>query len=145
MVRPARRTPAALALVAALVLVAARPAAAAWTSSAPASQSVSSATVEQPPTLAAANSCVLVPLTIRVQLTWTASPSTFVDGYEVFRSTTDGGPYSSIGTVSGRGTVTYLDSTVRLATTYFYVVQATKYSWRSPSSPQVQITVSCIG
>lgn len=70
----------------------------------------------------------------------TATSSLFADGYELFRSTTDGGPYSSIGNVSGRTNVTYTDTTVTFSTTYHYVVRATRNLWRSADSNQTSIT-----
>jgi hypothetical protein len=70
-----------------------------------------------------------------------ATPSTFTDGYEVFRSTTDGGPYASVGTVSGRATTTCTDTTATSLTTYYFVVQSTKHLWRSVDSAQAAATV----
>lgn len=53
-------------------------------------------------------------------LNWTASTST-VSGYNVYRSTTSGTGYAKISTSLVTG-VTYTDSTVQDATTYYYVV-----------------------
>ena len=75
-----------------------------------------------------------------MNLSWTATTSTFADGYQVFRGTASGGPYSSIGTVSGRTTVTYVDSTAAFSTTYYYVVQAKYNQWRSANSNQGSVT-----
>jgi predicted phage tail protein len=57
-----------------------------------------------------------------VTLNWTASTST-VSGYNVYRSTTNGGSYAKInsGLVSA---ITYVDSTVQDGTTYYYVTTA---------------------
>ncbi|MGH3104948.1 MAG: hypothetical protein ACRDN6_12715 [Gaiellaceae bacterium] len=101
---------------------------------------VSSATLAAPTGLGAIPVCVLVPSSIKVDLSWTATSSTFADGYEIFRSATSGGPYSSIGTVSGRTTTTYADTTVTFSTTYHYVVQATRNAWRSVNSAQASVT-----
>lgn len=57
-----------------------------------------------------------------VLLSWTASTSSGVGGYNVYRGTTSGGPYTllaSAGTVTG-----YTDTTVVSGQTYFYVVTA---------------------
>jgi hypothetical protein len=57
------------------------------------------------------------------------------------RSTTDGGPYASVGTVSGQATTTFTDSTATLLTTYYFVVQSTRHLWRSVDSSQAAATV----
>jgi hypothetical protein len=69
------------------------------------------------------------------------TPSTFADGYEVLRSTTDGGPYASVGTVSGQATTTFTDTTATSLTTYYFVVQSTRHLWRSVDSTQAAATV----
>jgi hypothetical protein len=57
-----------------------------------------------------------------VTLTWTASTSTVV-GYNVYRSTVSGGPYTLITSSTVPGT-TYTDNGVQAGVTYFYVVTA---------------------
>jgi len=59
----------------------------------------------------------------------------------VLRSTTDGGPYSSVGTVGGQATTTFTDTTATSLTTYYFVVQATRHLWRSVDSVQASATV----
>jgi hypothetical protein len=54
-----------------------------------------------------------------VNLSWSASSSS-VAGYNVYRGTTSGGPYSKINPSLETATV-YTDSTVQGATTYYYV------------------------
>jgi fibronectin type 3 domain-containing protein len=56
-------------------------------------------------------------------LNWTASVTSGVVGYDVYRSTTNGGPYTQIngGNVTA---LTYIDLTVIAGTTYYYVVTA---------------------
>jgi fibronectin type 3 domain-containing protein len=56
-----------------------------------------------------------------VDLGWTASPD--VVGYNIYRSTATGGPYSMINT-SLDGTTAYTDDSVVSGTTYYYVVTA---------------------
>ena len=88
-------------------------------------------------------SCASLPR--RVNLTWTATTSAFADGYDILRSTTNGGPYASVGTVSGVSTVAFTDSTVAALTTYYYVVKAKRNLWRSAASNQATVsTVLCI-
>jgi fibronectin type 3 domain-containing protein len=57
-----------------------------------------------------------------VALSWTASTST-VAGYNVYRGTVSGGPYSKINS-SLVATLSYTDSTVQSGTTYYYVTTA---------------------
>jgi Abnormal spindle-like microcephaly-assoc'd, ASPM-SPD-2-Hydin/Fibronectin type III domain len=57
-----------------------------------------------------------------VSLSWTASTSTVV-GYNVYRSTVSGGPYTLITSSNVPGT-TYTDTGVQAGVTYFYVVTA---------------------
>jgi fibronectin type 3 domain-containing protein len=54
-----------------------------------------------------------------VHLTWTAS--TNVSGYNIYRGTVSGGPYSMINS-SLDATTAYADSTVTAGQTYYYVV-----------------------
>lgn len=57
-----------------------------------------------------------------VGLSWNASPST-VSGYNVYRGSQPGGPYTLLNSLVQPGT-TYTDSTVLAGATYFYVVTA---------------------
>jgi hypothetical protein len=57
----------------------------------------------------------------RVVLSWNASPSIDVVGYNVYRGLNSGGPYSRINSSIANGT-TYTDSAVASGTTYYYVV-----------------------
>lgn len=58
-----------------------------------------------------------------VTLAWTASTSNNVIGYNVFRGTTAGGPYTKIASLSAAN-IGYTDITVVSGTTYYYVVTA---------------------
>jgi len=58
-----------------------------------------------------------------VGLSWTASTSSNVIGYNLFRSTTSGGPYTQINPVVIAGT-TYQDTSVATGKTYYYVTTA---------------------
>ena len=90
-----------------------------------------------PGNLAAAASCQALVLEPEVTLTWTASPTTRVTGYVVLRSSSRSGSYGTIASVSGRTTVTYVDTTANgLGTTYFYEVEATAGgSLSAPTAP----------
>jgi fibronectin type 3 domain-containing protein len=58
----------------------------------------------------------------QVAPTWAASSSSNVVGYNVYRGTTSGGPYSSIDT--SNPSTTYTDATVQAGQVYYYVVTA---------------------
>lgn len=57
-----------------------------------------------------------------VLLSWTASISPNITGYNVYRGTTPGGPYSKISSLDPN--TNYTDSTVANSTTYYYVTTA---------------------
>jgi hypothetical protein len=128
----------ALGLLAATGLLA-PPVSATWQSSRSAGPQTVSAGTLAPPT--GTDACVLLLPATQVRVTWTATPSTFADGYEVFRSATDGGPYTSVGTVGGQATTTFTDTTATVLTTYYFVVQSTRHLWRSVDSTQAAATV----
>jgi hypothetical protein len=74
-------------------------------------------------------------------LSWSASVSSNVAGYYVFRSTTSGGPYTQMtpSLVSG---MSYTDSTVQAGQTYYYVLTAvTSSGIQSAYSTQVSGTI----
>ena len=58
-----------------------------------------------------------------VTLSWAASSSTGVVGYNVYRSTVSGGPYSRM-TSAPDGSLSYTDTAVTAGNSYFYVVTA---------------------
>jgi hypothetical protein len=75
-----------------------------------------------------------------VSLSWTASTSTVV-GYNVYRGTTSGGPYTLITSSPVNGT-TFTDTTVQAGATYFYVVTAVDTNGNeSVNSNEVSVTV----
>ena len=130
---------AALATVVVLGGLLAAVASAAWSSQAGAGPlTVSAGTVAPPSGLAAASNCVRNAHNW-VRLTWTATPSTFADGYQIFRKSGAGAPVA-IATVSGQGTVTYTDKSVNSRTSYSYTAQASYLGWRSTSSNTATIT-----
>lgn len=113
---------------------------ASWSTSVSASNSVSTGSLVAPTSLAAAHGTCQIAASEAINLSWTATTSTIADGYEIFRGTANGGPYSSIATVSGINTVTYTDPGRAFLTTYYYVVQAKRNAWRSSNSNQASIT-----
>jgi fibronectin type 3 domain-containing protein len=71
----------------------------------------------------------------QASLTWTASSG--AAGYNVKRSTTNGGPYSQLATSTSPS---YTDSTVTNGKVYYYVVSATNTGGESADSAQVTVT-----
>jgi fibronectin type 3 domain-containing protein len=62
-------------------------------------------------------------VTAQVVLTWTASQSPGIAGYNIYRSTTSGGPYTRINSILDP-TITYNDTAVQDGITYYYVTTA---------------------
>ncbi|HEY6945973.1 MAG TPA: fibronectin type III domain-containing protein [Candidatus Acidoferrum sp.] len=80
------------------------------------------------------------PVPHSVTLDWTASTSTVI-GYNVYRGTQDGGPYTPLNS-SLVTTTQYKDSSVQSGHTYFYVVTAVDSSQvESANSNQVSATI----
>ena len=73
-------------------------------------------------------------------LTWTPSTSAVV-GYNIYKGTQNGGPYSKINTSTVTGP-TYTDASVQSGLTYFYVVTSvTSSGLESVHSSQVSGTI----
>jgi len=76
-----------------------------------------------------------------VELSWAASASSNVLGYNLFRSTTSGGPYTQINPVVVAST-TYQDTSVAAGKTYYYVTTAVNSSGeQSAHSAQVSAAI----
>lgn len=91
--------------------------------------------------IGATNSAITTPTANahRASLSWVASP-TLVDGYEVYRSTQSGGPYSRI-TSSLIGVTWFTDTSVAAGQTYYYVVTAVAGSIESTYSNETIATI----
>ncbi len=76
-----------------------------------------------------------------VSVTWTASTSSGVTGYQVSRGTSSSGPFAVLGTVNGT-TTTYLDTTVVSNQTYYYVVATIAGGTTSSNSTPVAAVVT---
>jgi hypothetical protein len=74
-----------------------------------------------------------------VNLQWQASTTSGLAGYNVYRSSTSGGPYSKLASLPIVGT-SYTDSTVTSSATYYYVVTAVSVGGVE-SSYSAQVTV----
>jgi hypothetical protein len=64
-----------------------------------------------------------LPVQHSVALSWTASTSSDISGYKVYRGTVSGGPYTLISSSLIGGTA-YIDSSVSAGLTYYYVATA---------------------
>lgn len=73
-------------------------------------------------------------------LSWTASSSPGVVGYNVYSATVSGGPYSKLTTTPVAAT-TYKDGSVQSGKTYFYVITAVNSSAESVFSNQASATI----
>jgi hypothetical protein len=85
------------------------------------------------------NTCITSAGIHSVALTWTASTSSGVTGYQVYRGTSTGGPYSLLSTA---GLVTnYTDYTVVSGSTYYYVLTSVSGSNISPYSNEAKAVI----
>ena len=76
-----------------------------------------------------------------VNLSWDASSSTSIAGYNVFRGTTHGGPYSQVN-ASLDASMNFSDNTVQSGQTYYYVTTAVESNGEQSSySNEVQTAV----
>lgn len=144
--RPRARAAALLALLTLPTLGALRavPAWAMLSSSAGASQQISTGTLAAPTNLSAAVGTCVRGSAVTVQLTWDEPPDPGTNGYDIFRST-DGGPSQLIATVSDRATTSYTDTTTTFSTTYSYAVRSTRNLWTGPDSNPASITTPVNG
>ncbi len=131
-----RRLAAAIAVLAATTLaVATGPAGAAWVSGASGAASASADTPA--PATNPAATCDLL-LDAAVTVSWSASATPWVTGYEVRWGTAAGGPYpNSSGVVAG---TSYTTPALGLGTHYFVVYAATG-AWRSTPTAAVSKSI----
>ncbi len=73
--------------------------------------------------------------TPNIEVSWSASGSSYTSGYSVERATASAGPYTVIASLSS-GESSYLDSSASLgySTTYYYRVSASLHSWSAAST-----------
>jgi len=101
----------------------------------PNSTEVSIVLPPQPPTL----SPPILNTSNNIVLSWTASLSSGVTAYNVYRSTISGGPYTNVGPLVAN--TSFIDTTATSAgTTYYYVVTAVANGIGGPNSNEVFIT-----
>ncbi len=75
-----------------------------------------------------------------VNLTWTASKTSDIDGYKIFRSTAKGASYKLISSTT-KSLLKYTDSKVDAGTKYYYFVRAYKNDSESANSNIASTTV----
>ncbi len=107
---------------------------ASFNSSAAASTSYTADVLVAPNNPAAAAGTCSVGTGDRTVLSWTATSSSWASGYEIARSTTAGGPFTVIATVSGVSTTTYTDGPLASSTTFYYAIRSMKSTWRSANA-----------
>lgn len=84
----------------------------------------------------------VAPLAHSVDIAWDASTSATLQGYNVYRSTVSGGPYSKISPTVATSTLLFTDTTPVSGKQYFYVVTAVDTSGvESAASTQVAVTI----
>lgn len=74
-----------------------------------------------------------------LNISWSASASSWADGYDILRSLTGSGPFLQIAHV-GAGTYFYNDANLAFSTSYYYRVRATKANWTSSELSTATIT-----
>jgi hypothetical protein len=127
---------AAMTLALAITCVVAGSAEASWTTTASGSATATSAAIS-PPT-GVAGSCGV--LSASVRLDWTASTSSWTDGYEIQWRRSPSPTYTNSATVTG---VTYTTPALS-GGTYFFLVRATKGAWRSSNVTEVSKSIVSI-
>ena len=87
----------------------------------------------------------LLTLSGSVNLSWTATTSSYASGTRIFRATSSGGPYVQIAQLVGLSTTTYTDSPG--TGVFFYVVvayyNANGANWTSVNSNEVRFGAAC--
>ena len=136
-----------LAAVAAVVVTVVAPVAlAGWSTSvsptAPGGLTLSTATLADPTSLAAASNKAVCTnnnaASLRIDLTWVATTSPRATGYVILRNGTQ------VGTVTGASSTSWSDTTGQLAfsTTYTYVVESAVQGWTSGGASATITTLS---
>lgn len=74
-----------------------------------------------------------------VVLSWTASPSTGVIGYNVFRSTSPSGPFTIPLNAAPQAALSFIDATAVIGQTYTYAVTAVG----TPCTPTTPVGTPC--
>lgn len=136
------RAPSVVAVCAvALVVVAA--AAADFQSSASVNQgAITAAQIAAPSGLATSKACTKTPASYTITFMWTApSPTTYVDGYQIYSGTVPGTHGTLVATVSGVAQTSFTTpARTDFGANLYFVVRATARSWYSADSAEVAFT-----
>lgn len=87
-----------------------------------------------------ATTAIYAPASQGVSINWTASKTTDITGYNIYRSTTIGTGYTKVGTVA-KNVLQYVDTTVAKSTSYYYMVRAYKTTTESVNSNEAKVDV----
>jgi hypothetical protein len=103
---------------------------------------VATATLAAPGSIKAIQVSCKTSKTPEVEVTWSATSSTYATSYTVERAIVSSGPYTSLGSVA-IGTTSYTDkSSLSYSTTYYYRVGAVFHSWTATSGSTSAKTLS---
>jgi hypothetical protein len=70
-----------------------------------------------------------------IEVSWTATSSTYATSYTIERATASAGPYTSLGSVAiGKTSYTDKSASLTYSTTYYYRVAAVYASWSATST-----------
>lgn len=75
----------------------------------------------------------------KATLDWAPSSSSFADGYDIYRSSASGGPYTKIAHVTEGSASGHVDASLSISVSYFYVIQTTAINWTSIDSHERQV------
>lgn len=105
-----------------------------------ASQTVSTDALVAPTNPGTASGECTAGVSVSIVVSWTKTSSTWADSYEVLGGLIAGGPYTLSQLVGGRDTESATISGLAFATTYHFVVKATKGNWQSAPTTEVSRT-----
>lgn len=125
----ARRAATVVALAVSASVLAGAVAVAAYGDGASASATMSTATLAPPSGLSVTTACVGLLQGSKATLSWTATPSTFAEGYTLERRR--GATLETTVTITPRTTTSYVDSPLSNNTSYTWTLWATAHSWTS--------------
>ncbi len=77
-----------------------------------------------------------------IDLSWTATVSTYAGGYNLLNSLTPGSGYVASASVPGQATVSHTDAGLQPGNTYYYVANAYAGGWTSANSNEASATTT---
>jgi hypothetical protein len=136
-------TAAILVLLAGAMLLSAQVALAVFTHTAGGGPlTVATATLAAPGSVKATQASCKISKAPEVEVTWSATTSTYTTSYTVERATVSSGPYTSLGSVA-MGETSYTDkSSLSYSTTYYYRASSVFHSWTATSGSTSAKTLS---